>query len=180
MAPSKPPRRLDQVREAARLRHFSRSTEKSYIHYIRDFILVHNKPHPKDMGACEIRAYLSHLVMNRNVAASTQTVALSALLFLYRQVLGIELPFIDDIERAKRPQRLPVVLTRSEVKRMLANLDGIQPLIVSLLYGTGLRLMEGLRLRVKDLDFEYHQITVRDGKGQKDRRTMLPNSLVEP
>ena len=118
--------------------------------------------------------------MNRNVAASTQTVALSALLFLYRQVLGIELPFIDDIERAKRPQRLPVVLTRSEVKRILANLDGIQHLIVSLLYGTGMRLMEGLRLRVKDLDFEYHQITVRDGKGQKDRRTMLPNSLVEP
>ena len=114
------------------------------------------------------------------MAGSTQTVALSALLFLYRQVLGIELPFIDDIERAKRPHRLPVVLTRSEVKRMLANLDGIQPLIVSLLYGTGLRLMEGLRLRVKDLDFEYHQITVREGKGQKDRRTMLPNSLVEP
>ncbi len=179
MAPPKPPRLLDQVREVARLKHFSLSTEKSYVHYIRDFILFHNKRHPKDMGASEIRAYLSHLAIHRNVAASTQTVALSALLFLYRQVLGIELPYIEDIERAKRPQRLPVVFTRSEVKRILANLDGIQHLVVSLLYGTGMRLMEGLRLRVKDLDFEYRQITVRDGKGQKDRRTMLPNSLVE-
>ena len=131
------------------------------------------------MGAPEIRAYLSHLAIQRNVAASTQTVALSALLFLYRQVLDIELPYIEDIERARRPQRLPVVFTRSEVKHILANLDGIQHLIVSLLYGTGMRLTEGLRLRVKDLDFEYHQITVRDGKGQKDRLTMLPSSLVE-
>ena len=180
MASPKPPRLLDQVREVARLRHFSLSTEKSYVHYIRDFILFHNKRHPKDMGAPEIRAYLSHLAIQRNVAASTQTVALSALLFLYRQVLDIELPYIEDIERARRPQRLPVVFTRSEVKRILANLDGIQHLIVSLLYGAGMRLMEGLRLRVKDLDFEYHQITVRDGKGQKDRRTMLPSLLVEP
>ena len=180
MASPKPPRLLDQVREVARLRHFSLSTEKSYVHYIRDLILFHNKRHPKDMGAPEIRAYLSHLAIQRNVAASTQTVALSALLFLYRQVLDIELPYIEDIERARRPQRLPVVFTRSEVKRILANLDGIQHLIVSLLYGAGMRLMEGLRLRVKDLDFEYHQITVRDGKGHKDRRTMLPSILVEP
>ena len=179
MAQSKPPRLLDQVREVARLKHFSLSTEKSYVYYIRDYILFHNKRHPKDMGASEIRAYLSHLAIHRNVAASTQTVALSALLFLYRQVLNIELPYIDNIERAKRPQRLPVVFTRSEVKRILANLDGIHHLIASLLYGTGMRLMEGLRLRVKDIDFEYRQITVRDGKGQKDRRTMLPESLVE-
>lgn len=180
MAQSKPPRLLDQVREVARLKHFSLSTEKSYGYYIRDYILFHNKRHPKDMGVSEIRAYLSHLAIHRNVAASTQTVALSALLFLYRQVLDIELPYIDNIERAKRPQRLPVVFTQTEVKRILANLDGIQHLIVSLLYGTGMRLMEGLRLRIKDIDFEYHQITVRDGKGQKDRRTMLPTLLVDP
>lgn len=180
MASPKPPRLLDQVREVARLKHFSLSTEKSYVYYIRDFILFHHKRHPKEMGATEIRAYLSHLAIQRNVAASTQTVALSALLFLYRKVLNIELPYIDDIERAKRPQRLPVVFTRSEVKRILANLDGLQHLIVSLLYGTGMRLTEGLRLRVKDLDFEYRQITVRNGKGQKDRLTMLPSSLAEP
>lgn len=126
------------------------------------------------MGTVEIRAYLSHLALERQVAASTQTVALSALLFLYRQVLQIELPYIDNIERAKRPERLPVVFTRAEVRQILANLDGVQHLIVSLLYGTGMRLMEGLRLRVKDVDFEYRQITVRDGKGKKDRYTMLP------
>ena len=142
MALPKPPRLLDHV------------------YYIRDFILFHNKRHPKDMGTPEIRAYLSNLAIQRNVAASTQTVTLSALLFLYRQVLGIELPYIENIERAKRPQRLPVVFTRSEVKRILANLDGIQHLIVSLPYGTGMRLTEGLRLRVKDLDFEYRQITI--------------------
>jgi site-specific recombinase XerD len=119
-----PSRLLDQVRESLRLRHFSLSTEKSYVYYIRDFILLHDKRHPKDMGAAEVRTYLSHLATNRHVAASTQTVALSALLFLYRQVLGIELPYIDDIERAKRPQRVPVVFTRSEVKQILANLDG--------------------------------------------------------
>ena len=132
------------------------------------------------MGASEVRAYLSHLATDRHVAASTQTVALSALLFLYRQVLDIELPYIDGIERAKRPQRLPVVFTHSEVKQILANLDGVYHLVISLLYGTGMRLMKGLRLRVKDIDFEYCQITVRDGKGQKDRHTMLPKSLVEP
>jgi integron integrase len=135
--------------------------------------------HPREMGADEIRAYLSHLAIERQVAASTQTVALSALLFLYRQVLEIELPYIDDIERAKQPERLPVVFTRTEVKQILAHLDGVHLLIASLLYGTGMRLTEGLRLRVKDVDFEYRQITVRDGKGNKDRITMLPNSLME-
>jgi integron integrase len=176
---SQPPRLLDQVRESIRLKHFSLKTEKSYVHYIRDFILFHDKRHPKDMGADEIRAYLSHLAVERDVAASTQTVALSALLFLYRQVLQIELPYIDEIERAKRPERVPVVFTRAEVKQILTHLDGVEHLVVSLLYGSGLRLMECLRLRVKDLDFEYQQITVRDGKGSKDRVTMLPASSIE-
>lgn len=180
MESSKPPRLLDQVRQAIRFRHYSLKTEKSYVYYIRNFILFHQKRHPKDMGASEIRAYLTHLAVNQNVAASTQNVALSALLFLYRQVLEIELPYIGDIERAKKPQRLPVVFTKSEVKAILAHLDGSHHLVSSLLYGSGLRLSEGLRLRVKDFDFEYGQLTVRDGKGGKDRLTMLPQSLVEP
>jgi integrase len=179
MSQSQPPRLLDQVRQTLRLKHFSLKTEKSYIQYIRDYILFHDKRHPKEMGVDEIRAYLSHLAIERKVAASTQTVALSALLFLYRQVLQIDLPFIADIERAKRPERLPVVFTRSEVKQILAHLNGLDYLIASLLYGSGMRLMECLRLRVKDLDFEYRQITVRDGKGKKDRLTILPDSLAE-
>jgi integron integrase len=177
MSPSQPPRLLDQVREAIRLKHFSLKTEKSYVHYIRDFILFHNKQHPKEMGTDEIRAYLSHLAIQRNVAPSTQTVALSALLFLYRQVLHIDLPYINNIERAKKPERLPVVFSRLEVRQILTNLEGVEHLIVSLLYGSGMRLMEGLRLRVKDLDFDYGQITIRDAKGKKDRKTMLPKSL---
>ncbi|MEM8502245.1 MAG: integron integrase [Cyanobacteria bacterium P01_D01_bin.1] len=179
MSPQQPPSILDQVRKTIRLKHFSLSAEKSYVYYIRDYILFHDKRHSKDMGAPEIRAYLSHLASVRHVAASTQTVALSALLFLYRQVLGMELPYIDNIERAKRPQRLPVVFTRTEVMQILTNLDGINHLVVSLLYGTGMRLIEGLRLRVKDIDFEYRQITVRDGKGKKDRHTLLPESVIQ-
>lgn len=174
------PRLLDQVRQSMRLRHFSLKTEKSYIYYIRDFILFHQKRHPREMGVDEIRAYLSHLAINRKVAASTQNVALSALLFLYKQVLELELPYIDNIERAQTPKRLPVVFTKDEVKQILCRLDGVNHLIVSLLYGSGMRLMEGLRLRVKDIDFEYRQITVRDGKGQKDRMTMLPGTTIEP
>ncbi|PSB05853.1 integron integrase [filamentous cyanobacterium CCP1] len=180
MSQPQPPRLLDQVRQSIRLKHFSLKTEKSYVYYIRDFILFHSKRHPKEMGVDEIRAYLSHLATDRRVAASTQTVALSALLFLYRQVLQVELPYIDEIERAKRPERVPVVLTRSEVKQILTHLDGVEHLVVSLLYGSGMHLMEGLRLRVKDIDFEYQQITVRDGKGSKDRVTMLPNFCIEP
>lgn len=141
MSDPQSPRLLDQVRQSIRLKHFSLKTEKSYVQYIRDFILFHNKRHPKDMGANEIRNYLSHLALERNVAASTQTVALSALLFLYRHVLQIDLPYIEDIERAKRSERLPVVFTRTEVKQILAYLDGNDWLIVSLLYGTGMRLM---------------------------------------
>ncbi|WP_126148175.1 phage integrase N-terminal SAM-like domain-containing protein [Synechococcus elongatus] len=152
MSSPQPLRLLDQVRKAIRLKHFSLKTEKPYLYYIRDFILFHNKCHPREMGSDEIRAYLSHLAIQRHVAPSTQTVALSALLFLYRQVLPIELPYIDNIERAKKPERLPVVFSRSEVKQILPHLNGVEHLIVSLLYGSGLRLMEGLRLRVKDLD----------------------------
>ena len=176
---TQPPRLLERVRQVVRLKHFSPKTEKSYLYYIKDFILFHHKRHPREMGVAEIRAYLSHLATEKNVAASTQNVALSALLFLYRQVLEIELPYIDKIERAKRSTRVPVVFTRSEVKAILAHLDGVHHLMASLLYGSGLRLIECLRLRVKDLDFEYQQITVRDGKGKKDRVTMLPNSARE-
>lgn len=175
---NQPPRLLDQVRQAIRLKHFSLKTEKSYLYYIRDFILFHQKRHPAEMEVEEIRAYLSHLAIAKRVAASTQTVALSALLFLYRQVLHIDLPYIEDIERAKRPQRVPVVFTRSEAQAILGYLEGTHHLIASLLYGSGLRVMECLRLRVKDLDFEYRQITVRDGKGSRDRVTMLPASTI--
>ncbi len=150
------------------------------MYYIREFILYHNKRHPKEMGVEEIRAYLSYLAVEKNVAASTQNVARNALLFLYKKVLEIDLPFIDKIETAKRRERVPVVLTRKEIQAILANLDGVYHLMASLLYGSGLRLTECLSLRVKDLDFEYRQITVRDGKGQKDRVTMLPSSTIEP
>lgn len=171
---------LKQVRHQIRLKHYSIRTEEAYINVIRSFILYHKKRRPKEMGTDEIRQYLSHLANDGNVAASTQNVALSALLFLYREVLMIDLPLIEGIERAKRPQRLPVVLTREEVRRVLAEIRGIHNLMASLLYGSGLRLMECIRLRVKDLDFDYKQIIVRDGKGEKDRRTILPAPLIEP
>ena len=171
---------LDQVRSAIRLRHYSIRTEEAYVNVIRRFILYHKKRHPKEMGVDQIRQYLSHLARDGNVAASTQNVALAALLFLYREVLLIELPLVEGLERAKRPQRIPVVLTTEEVKRVLAQLTGTHHLMASLLYGAGLRLMECVRLRVKDLDFDYRQIVVRDGKGEKDRRTILPQPLAEP
>lgn len=175
-----PPRLLDQVKQVMRLKHYSLRTEESYIlYYVRQYILFHNKRHPKEMGVDEIRAYLSYLAVEKNVAASTQNVALSALLFLYQQVLKVELPYIDHIERAQKPIRLPVVFTRTEVKQVLSHLQGVHHLLASLLYGSGLRLSECLRLRVKDLDFEYRQITVRDGKGEVDRKTMLPESTIE-
>jgi integron integrase len=174
------PKLLDQVREAMRLRHMSYRTEEAYVNWIRRFIFFHNRRHPKDMGADEVRAFLSHLAVHLHVAASTQNVALNALLFLYRHVLRQEFPEIGEIERAKRPRRLPTVLTREEVTAMLTQLKGTHRLMASLLYGSGLRLMECLRLRVKDLDFAYQQLTVRDGKGAQDRVTMLPKSLEEP
>ncbi len=178
--PDEPPRLLDRVRDRIRVKHYSLRTEQAYIQWIRRFILYHGKRHPKDMGGPEVEAFLSQLATERNVSASTQSQALSSLLFLYREVLGIELPWLENLTRAKKPQHLPVVLTASEVKSVLARLDGRNALMANLLYGAGLRLMECLRLRVKDLDFEMRQITVRDGKGFKDRVTMLPESLIEP
>lgn len=169
---------LNEVRSVLRLKHMSRRTEASYVYYILDFIRFHGKRHPRDMGVGEIRAYLSHLATEANVAASTQNVALSALLFLYRQVLKVNLPDIENVERARRSRRVPIVFTRKEVEAILSHASGIHHLILSLLYGTGMRLFECLSLRVKDLDFERLEITIREGKGEKDRRTMLPRRLV--
>lgn len=177
---SSKPTLLNQVREHLRLKYYSIRTEDAYIQAIKHFILYHHKRHPQEMGVDEIRQYLSHLVTQGHVAASTQNVALSALLFLYREVLGREMPFIDGIERAKQPLRVPTVLTHEEVNRVLEHLTGVHHLMASLLYGAGLRLMECIRLRVKDVDFGYQQIIVRDGKGEKDRRTILPSILAEP
>jgi integron integrase len=175
-----PPRLLDQVRMIIRRKNMSRATEKAYVQWIRRFILFHDKKHPKAMGAAEVEAYLSYLAVSRNVAASTQNQALSALLFLYRHVLQLDLPWLENVERATKPKRLPTVLTRGEVEQLLSHLDGSLWLVASLLYGSGLRLMEGLRLRVKDLDLDRLQVVVRDGKGHKDRATMLAGSLVDP
>ena len=171
---------LDQMRLAIRLRHLSQRTEQAYINWSRRFILFHHKRHPKEMGAEEIRAFLTHLAVNSRVAASTQNVALNALLFLYRHVLHQDFPPLDTLERAKRPRRVPTVFTREEVAAILAQLTGMNHLMACLLYGAGLRLMECLRLRVKDVDFASHQITVRHGKGAQDRVTMLPQAIAEP
>jgi integron integrase len=171
---------LDQVRHHLRLKHYSIRTEETYVQAIKQFILYHHKRHPQKMGVEEIRQYLSHLATHGRVAASTQNVALSALLFLYHEVLGRDMDYIDGIERAKRPVRVPTVLTRDEVTGLLLQLSGTHRLMASLLYGAGLRLMECVRLRVKDIDFGYMQLTVRDGKGEKDRRTIIPASLAEP
>ena len=168
------PRLLDRVRGTLRARHFSHRTEEAYVAWIRRYILFHDKRHPTDMGAPEITRFLSSLAVEGNVAASPQNQALSALLFLYRDVLEVELPWLDGIVRAKRPQRLPVVLTRDEVRAVLRRLDGAPRLMAYLLYGAGLRLLECCRLRVQDLDFASNQIVVRGGKGDKDRMTMLP------
>jgi integron integrase len=174
----RPPRLLDQVRATLRVRHGSRRTEKAYVAWIRRFILFHGKRHPAEMGGAEVTQFLSALAVQHNVAASTQNQALSALLFLYRDVLGQELPWLDEIVRARRPERIPVVLSRSEVHAIIGSLDGPARLLVLLLYGSGLRLLEALRLRVKDVDFARSQITVRSGKGDRDRVTMLPTSLA--
>jgi integron integrase len=171
---------LDQVRSVARMRHLSLRTEEAYSDWIKRFILYHQKRHPSEMGADQIREFLTHLAVNGHVSASTQNQALCALLFLYRDVLSVELPFVDGIKRARRPTRLPVVFTKEEVERLLGHLAGTYSLICCLLYGSGLRLMEALRLRIKDVDFNYHQIIVRAGKGEKDRRTVLPRPLIEP
>ena len=173
------PRLLDRVREAIRVRHFSLRTEQSYIQWIRRFILFHGKRHPDTMGEKEISSFLSHLAVDRKVSASTQNQALSAILFLYQKVLEHKLDWLEDVVRAKRPRRLPVVLTQSEVGALLAQIDGINGLVARLLYGTGMRQMECLRLRVKDVDFHYRQIHVRSGKSDKDRVTILPDRLVD-
>lgn len=170
---------LDQVRTTARLRHLSLRTEKAYVQHIKRFILFHGKKHPRDMAAGHIRDYLSYLAVERNVSASTQNVALAALLFLYRDVLKQKLEQIEEVERARLSRHLPVVLTRPEVNAVLNNLNGVPYLAAALMYGSGLRLMECLRLRVKDLDFSYNQITVRSGKGGKDRVTPMPGKLKE-
>ena len=175
-----PPRLLDQVREAIRRRHYSHRTEETYVHWIRRFIFFSGRRHPKDLGATEVTAFLNHLASERDVAAATQNQALSALLFLYKEVLAMPLPWLEGLERAKRPARLPTVLTVAEVQRLLGQLHGPRWLMASLLYGAGLRLRECLKLRVKDVDFGYRQILVRDGKGAKDRVTMLPASVIEP
>ena len=171
---SRKPKLLDRVRAAIRTRHYSRRTEKAYVGWIRRFILFHDKRHPDEMGAPEITRFLSSLAVDSQVSASTQTQALSALLFLYRDVLGRELAWIDGIVRARRPKRLPVVLTREEVRAVLEELQGTPRLMALLLYGAGLRLLECARLRIKDLDLTSNQLVVRAGKGDRDRVTLLP------
>lgn len=174
------PRLLDRVRDRLRVKHYSYRTEQSYVHWIKRFILFHGKRHPADMGAAEVEAFLSHLATDREVAAGTQNQAKHAVLFLYKEVLGVDLPWLTGITSAKASRRLPVVLTQVEVTRLLSHTRGLRGLIVQLLYGTGMRLMEALRLRVKDVDLQRRQIVIRGGKGDKDRVTMLPESLVAP
>jgi integron integrase len=169
---------LDEVRDAIRTRHYSIRTEEAYIQWIRQYILFFGQRRPAELGSKNVSAFLSHLAVERKVAASTQNQALSALLFLYREVLALPIGWVDDVERAKRPKRLPVVFTREEVRAVLGHLRGEAWLMASLLYGSGLRLMECVRLRVKDVDFARLRVTVREGKGDKDRITMLPPSLV--
>jgi integron integrase len=176
----KQPRLLEQLRDAIRRLHYSRRTEDTYAHWVKRFIYFSGKRHPATLGAPEVTAFLNYLARERDVAAATQNQALSALLFLYKEVLRLPLPWLDELDRARRPARVPTVLTRQEVQRLLAHLHGTRGLMASLLYGAGLRLRECLKLRVKDLDFEYRQIVVRDGKGGKDRVTMLPATVVEP
>jgi integron integrase len=179
-ATSPPPRLLDQVRDRIRFRHYSIRTEQAYVDWIRRFIRFHGKRHPSTMGASEVERFLTDLAVVHDVSASTQNQAQSALLFLYKDVLGDELPWLDGVERARRPVRLPVVLTRQEVSAVLRCLHGTHALIGRLLYGTGMRILEALRLRVKDIEFERHAIVVRDGKGGKDRITVLPGTLLAP
>ena len=169
-----------QLRDALRARHYSPRTERAYHYWVKRYIFFHNVRHPADMAEPEINAFLTHLAVREKVSASTQNQALCALLFLYRHVLGRTIDDLGDLVRARRPKRLPVVLTRGEVQSVLAELEGDKWLIASLLYGSGLRLMECLRLRVKDVDFERREIVVRDGKGAKDRVTMLPETLEKP
>jgi integron integrase len=177
LVPNPKLRFMDQCREVMRYRHLARRSEETYLGWIKRFIVWSGKRHPKEMGAVEVRGFLTHLAAERNVAVATQAQALNALVFLYREVVPTELEWIGDFERAKRPKRLPEVLSREEVGRVLAELPGTYGLIAKVLYGAGLRLMEGLRLRVKDVDFARGRIVLREGKGAKDRVTVLPESL---
>lgn len=174
----RPKKLLDQVTERLRLKHYSRRTEEAYLAWIRRYILFHQKRHPRDLGVPEIEAFLTDLAVHHNVAASTQNQALCALIFLYREVLALDLPGLIDAVRAKKPKRLPTVLTTTEVRLVIARMTGTRRLIAQMLYGSGLRVLECLRLRVKDIDFEQRSILVRDGKGMNDRITMLPEIII--
>ena len=176
-APAPPRKLLDHVRDVLRVNHYARRTEEAYVGWIRRFILFHGKKHPRDMGALEVELFLTHLAVGENVSSSTQKQALNALVFLYHRVLQKRLGQFRDIERPKRPQRRPLVLSKAEVERLLAVMTGTHQLIATLLFGTGMRLLECLRLRVKDVDLALNQIVVRDGKGWKDRVTMLPQRI---
>lgn len=178
VALASPPRLLDQVRARIRFKHYSIRTEQAYVEWIKRFVRHFGKRHPREMGAEEVQVFLSHLAVEGRVAASTQNQAKSALLFLYKEVLGVDFPWLNQIEAAKTSRRLPVVLTQGEVTAVLSSMKGTTGLVARLLYGTGMRVMEGLRLRVKDVDFGRCEILVRDGKGAKDRVTMLPARLV--
>jgi integron integrase len=174
------PRLLDQLRLQIRLRHYSYRTEQAYVGWAKRFIVFHGRRHPGLLGAPEVEGWLSYLASERNVAASTQAQALSAVLFLYKHVLKVDLPWLENVVRATRPRRLPVVLTQPEARAVLVQLQDVQWLVASLLYGSGLRVLETLRLRVKDVDLNIRQVIVRDGKGAKDRVTVLPEALVQP
>jgi integron integrase len=173
------PRLLDQLRDAIRVRHYSYRTEQQYVAWVRRFIVFHGRRHPRELNGGDVEAYLSHLATVRHVAAATQAQALAAILFLYKHVLNMDLPWLGSVVRAHRPKRLPVVLTRTEVRRVLGELDGQFHLVASLLYGSGLRVLEALRLRIKDVNLEHRILVVRDGKGAKDRVTVVPDSLLE-
>ena len=178
-ASAPPPRLLDQLRARLRTLHYSIRTEQVYVDWARRFILHHGKRHPRDMGAAEVAAFLSHLAVQRNVSAATQNQARSALLFLYREILGIELPWLSEVISAKQSRRLPVVLTEREVRELLLQLNGTTGLVASLLYGTGMRLLEGLRLRIKDVEFTRREILIHASKGNRDRVTVLPDALAQ-
>lgn len=181
-APAAParPRLFDEVRRCLRVRGYSLATERAYLHWLRRFILANDRRHPRELGAAQVEAFLSDLAVRGQVAPSTQNQALAALLFVYRHVLALDLPWLDEVVRAKPRHRVPTVLSRDEVRLLLAHMEGRPWLLAALLYGTGMRLMECLRLRIKDVDFGRNEITVRQGKGGKDRRTVLPASLATP
>jgi site-specific recombinase XerD len=171
---------LDQVRESLRVKHYSARTEQTYVEWIKRFILFHGKRHPNEMGGKEIEAFITHLAVERHVATATQNQALSAILFLYKYVLKKEVEMPPTLIRPGRPKRLPTVLTQAEAGRVIAQMNGVTKTMTKFLYGSGLRLMECIRLRVKDIDFDHRQIIVRDGKGENDRSTVLPDSVVRP